>query len=116
MLKWSASQRLKEQVIRVAIAPLLTGLKRFDDRVLRGVKVFGRVLIRRAITAADVAADFAQAQMNPAVTCLQAIFTAFGAGCNWLDLIEVGTLKCHGLSLYEQDTAKDAANKILRSM
>lgn len=73
------------------------------------MKVFGRVLIRRAVTAADVATGLAKTQMHPGVTRLQAIFTALRAGRDCPYLIEVGTLLSHGLSLLIQDTAKPFA-------
>ena len=40
----------------VAIKPLFTGLEARDDRMTRGVKMFGGVLVRRAVTTADVPA------------------------------------------------------------
>jgi len=37
-------QHFHEQVVRVAVAPVLFGLERADDRVLAGVEVLRRVL------------------------------------------------------------------------
>jgi hypothetical protein len=95
----SELEGLKEQVIRVAIAPLLARFERLDDRVKCGMKVFGRVLIRRAVATANVAAGFAQSQVHPGVARLQAIFTPLRAGRDRPYLIEVETLSSHCPSL-----------------
>jgi hypothetical protein len=42
--------------INVAPAPVLSWLKRLDDRVLGMMKMFPRMLIERRVEAADVAA------------------------------------------------------------
>lgn len=73
------------------------------------MKMFGGVLIRRAVATADVTAGFAQSQVHPCVAHLQAIFTPFGPGRDCPYLIEVGTLLNHRLSLLKQDTAKRVA-------
>jgi hypothetical protein len=39
------SERLKEDVVHIAVAPILTRLERFNDRMVGEVEVFGRVLI-----------------------------------------------------------------------
>ena len=47
-----------------------------NDGMLRGVKMFGGVLVLRRIAAADVAAGKTHAQMHPRISDLEAIFTA----------------------------------------
>ena len=54
--------------------------------MLGGVKMLGRVSVGRAIAAADMAANQANTEMDPPATDFQALFTAFGAGGNLLDL------------------------------
>ena len=46
----------EDDVVVVAVAPVLTGLQRADDRVPGLVVMGGRVPIRRGIAAADLAA------------------------------------------------------------
>ena len=57
--------------------------------MLRHVEMLGRVLVLRAIAAADVPARAAEPQVHPAVTHLQALFTALGVRSDLLDLIEM---------------------------
>jgi hypothetical protein len=83
------SQLIEHFFIDIAPAPIFAGLKRFNDRVLRGVKVFGCVLIFRRVAAAYVAARHTQTQMNPGVADLQTVFTAVGARRDFANLIEV---------------------------
>jgi len=54
-----------------------------------GVKVFRGVFVLRGVAAADVAAGETQAQMEPSVAHLEALFAAFGLGLDALDLIEM---------------------------
>ena len=72
-------QTLEEQIIRITVAPLLTGFERLDDRMFSRVIMFRRMTVRRTVAAADVTADLAQAQMEPTSTDLQTIFTAISA-------------------------------------
>src|SRR5262249_47369907 len=70
--------RVEHLPIDVAPAPVLAGLEAADDRMMRRVEVFCGVLVRRIVTAADVAAGQAEAQMNPVCADLQALLTAVG--------------------------------------
>src|SRR5262245_2423078 len=58
-----------------APAPTLVRLERGDDRVLGLMVVPGRVPVRRAVAAADVATRQAQSQMHPSAAGLHAFFT-----------------------------------------
>jgi hypothetical protein len=58
--------------------------------VLGGVKVFGGVLVLGRIAATDVAATQAQAQVDPSIAHLQALFAAVGVGFYLVNLIQVG--------------------------
>ena len=53
--------KLDECIVDIAPAPTLRRIVTFDDRVLGRVKMLVRVLVRRVITAADMAARPAQA-------------------------------------------------------
>src|SRR5437588_4508340 len=66
---------LDERVIRVAIKPAFAGLGGGDHGMSGGVRVFGGVLVRRAVAAKGRAAGLAGPQMNPA----RADLDAFGA-------------------------------------
>jgi hypothetical protein len=57
--------------------------------VLGGVKVFGGVLVFGGIAATDVAATETQAQVDPLIAHLQALFAAFSVGFDVVNLIEV---------------------------
>lgn len=63
--------------------------------MLRGVEVGASMTVLRRITAADVAALEAHAQMNPAIAHFEALFAAFAAGFHILYVVlDVGT-SCH---------------------
>jgi hypothetical protein len=57
--------------------------------------MFGGVLVLGGIAAADVTASEAQAQVDPSIAHLQALFAAFGVGFYLVNLIEVGA-SLHG--------------------
>jgi hypothetical protein len=59
------------------------------------VKMFRSVLVLRRITAADVPAGQAKAQVYPRVADLNAIFADMFAGCFDLDLIQMRALVGH---------------------
>src|ERR1700731_3961702 len=57
-----------------------------------GVEVLGRVLVLRAVAAADMAALHAQAQVHPRVARLQAVLTPLGSvGLDFPDARDVNT-------------------------
>ena len=60
-----------------------------------GVEVFGRVLVFRGITAADVATGFAQPKVDPGIATFKALLTPVRVRLHVLNLIRVGTF--HGL-------------------
>ena len=60
--------------------------------MLRGVKMFGGVLVLGRVAAADVAAGEAHPQMDPSVSDLQTIFTAARAGFDVADFLQVFAL------------------------
>jgi len=56
-----------------------------------GVKMFGRVFVGGVVAAANMPADQADAQMDPTTTDFEAVFTALRAGCDLVNLIQMGT-------------------------
>lgn len=59
--------------IDVAPGPLLAGLERPDDRVTRGVRMRGRMPVRRLVAAADVPAIQANPQVEPLLSRCEAL-------------------------------------------
>jgi hypothetical protein len=63
--------------------------------MLRAMEMGAGMTVLRRITAANVAAFQAHAQMNPAIACFEAVFAAFAAGFHTLYVVlDVGT-SCH---------------------
>ena len=81
---------LHHDFIHVAPHPVLARLKRFHDGVMHLVKMLCGVLVFRAVTAADVAAGEAQAQVNPVIAHLQALLAALAAGVDIVNFLEMG--------------------------
>ena len=61
----SVSSIFAQRTVRIAVQPVLTGLSRCDDRMLRGAGMFSGVTIWRAVAAEGHAARLAGAQMDP---------------------------------------------------
>ena len=81
--------QLDHRIINITIAPAFRRIITLDDGVFGLVIVLGRMSVRRIITAPDVAAGSAEAQMNPTVTRAQAFFATERAGRDIADLIGV---------------------------
>src|SRR5438105_15313033 len=60
-------RQLHRQLVDVAPAPILAGLDRRHDGMMRRMEMHSRVPILRVIAATDMPAGSAQAQMNPGV-------------------------------------------------
>ena len=86
-------------LVDVTPSPIFARFKRSHDGVLCLLEVLGGVPILRGITAADVAADFAKAQMNPRIAHLQALLTPIGLRGWVLYLIQVRASFLHRLPL-----------------
>src|SRR5438445_140673 len=87
---------LEHQLIWIAPEPIFARLIRADDRMLGGAEMFGCVLSRRVVAAADVPAAGAHAQMDPAAARLEALHAAIAAGPHVTNLVEVHALS-HGV-------------------
>jgi hypothetical protein len=76
-----------EQLIRVAPSPMLARLKRLDDRMLSCKKVFGGMLVLRAIAAAHMTAAETETQLDPCVSSFQAVLATLRARRDVVNLI-----------------------------
>src|SRR5262249_32640982 len=80
---------VEHQLVGKAPAPVFAGLERSHDRMLGVMKVLGRVLVLRRITAAHVPALHAQAKVHPSVVHLEALFAAVCAWADFANLTEM---------------------------
>jgi hypothetical protein len=86
----------QKHFVHVTPRPILPRLKRSNDRVPSGVKMFRGVAIRRRVAATDVSARQAKAEVDPGRTHLQTILTPVRARSDVrIDLIEVQTSFVH---------------------
>jgi hypothetical protein len=83
--------RIEHQLVDVTPAPFFARLERFHNRVVGRVEMLGRVAILRVVAAADVAADHAEAQVQPPIAQVQALFATITARRDFLDLIDMLT-------------------------
>jgi hypothetical protein len=102
------SGEIQLHLINVTPAPILAGLKRLYDGMLRVMKVLGRMLVLRRVAAANVAAFQAQSQMDPAIAHFQALLAPASVRSDRPDLIEMRA-GCHVIS-----SLKDATNSYAR--
>ena len=72
-------EAVDHQIVDIAVHPILAGLVRLDDRVLRAVEVLRRVLVGRRVAAADVSAGHAKPQVDPFLSGVQAFLAAVTA-------------------------------------
>src|SRR5437773_12444611 len=73
-----AKSIFEKRVVRIAIQPALARLRRSNDRMFRGVRMFAGMPIWRAVATERDATRLARAQMHPVTANLHALF-AFGA-------------------------------------
>ena len=86
-------------LVDVAPAPIFSGFEGLDDGVFGLVKVPGGMLVLRRIAATNVSAGETQPQVDPAIAGLEAVFAAFGAGRDFVNLLHMATSLGHGFSL-----------------
>ena len=72
----------QEHFVDVTPCPIFARLKRSDDRMAGGVKMFRRVTVWRGIAAAHVSARQAESQVDPGRTHLQTFLATIRAGDN----------------------------------
>jgi hypothetical protein len=92
----------RHNLVHITPDPAFTGLDGAHQRVLRGMKVFGRVLILRRIAAADVTARQTQAEMNPCISGLAALFANMGFRVCKPDLFQMRAFGPHMVPIMPQ--------------
>jgi hypothetical protein len=80
---------LQLDFILEAPAPILAGLKRGDDRVMRAGRVLASVAVFRIIAASHVATGAAQPEVHPGIAHRQAFNTTIAGWSHWLYTIEM---------------------------
>ena len=88
---------VQHPVVCEAIQPVFAGFVRLDDGMIPVVCVLSRVPARAGVTATNMAADSAAAQVNPPAFRLHAFHTAWTAGCSFLNEINVSAGLAHDL-------------------
>jgi len=83
-------------LIGVAPSPVFARLQASHDRVVRRVGVFGRVYVRRRVTAADVSAAQAETKMYPAASHSKTFLATVGIWGNASDLPQMAARDGHG--------------------
>ena len=68
--------KVEHRFVDEAPSPALRRIIALDDRMVRGVKMLGRVLVRRVVAASHVPARAAESKMNPEVAGLEAFLAA----------------------------------------
>jgi hypothetical protein len=74
---------------------MLAGLKRLHDGMMRGMKMFGGMLVLGTVAAADVSTFKAETEVNPSVTHFETFLAAGTARLNLANLVKVRTLVRH---------------------
>jgi len=90
-----ASGSTDHHLVDVAPLPVLARLQGLHDWMLAFLEVLGRVLVLRAVAAADVAAGEAHAQLDPAIALLQAFRAALALRLDRPDLSFVRAFHFH---------------------
>src|SRR3979411_2078872 len=90
-------REIEQDFIDIAPAPPLRRIIALDDRMLRGAKMFGRVLVGRIVAAADVAAAAADPQMQPLTSAVQAFLATERARRHAADAGDVAAALGHRL-------------------
>src|SRR5438067_521622 len=96
-------EAVHRQLVWIAIGPILAGLVRSNGGVLRLLEVLRRMLVRRIVAAADVAARHAKPQMDPFATAGEALLAAVPArvhrfAARIYQLFQMRALLVHGSS------------------
>src|SRR4029077_143917 len=88
------------QLIDVAPAPILAGLDRRHDGMLRRMEVLSRVPILRVIAATDMPAGPAKSQMHPSIAELEAFLATATTWTIGSHKAQMSTLSRHDRHLY----------------
>src|ERR1700730_6908564 len=90
-------RQIEKHFLAIAPAPPLRRIVTLDDRMLVGVKMLGRVFVRRVVTAADVTATAADPQMQPLAAAFEAFLAAERARRDAADAGDMGAAFCHSV-------------------
>jgi hypothetical protein len=91
--------RFHGDLVDVTPDPVFTRLERLHEGMANRMKVLGGVLVLRGITASDVAARQAQAQVDPGVAYGQTFLASLrGTRADILNLIEMGAWGAHAIT------------------
>src|SRR5712692_3146149 len=91
-------RQIEQDFIDITPAPPLRRIVALDDRMLRGVKMPGGVLVGRVVTAADVTAGAADPQMQPLAAAFEAFLAAERARRDAADAGDMRAAFCHSVS------------------
>src|SRR6266852_5180360 len=91
-------RQIEQDFIDITPAPPLRRIVALDDRMLRGVKMPGGVLVGRVVTAADVTAGAADPQMQPLAAASEAFLAAERARRDAADAGDMRAAFCHSVS------------------
>src|SRR5262249_17776325 len=87
--------KIEHDLVHVAPPPTFRRIVALDDRVAGGMEMLGCVPVRRIVTATDVAARPAKAQMNPRRSQFQAFLASAIAGLHVADAFEMSARLPH---------------------
>ena len=90
-------RQVKHDFVNVTPAPAFGRIIGFDDRVIGCMKMLRRVAVGRLITATDMTAGSADAQMQPWIAQLQAFFAPKGTGNDVANSHQMPTALCHSI-------------------
>jgi hypothetical protein len=76
-------------LVNVTPAPIFARLERLNNRMLRFMKMFGRMFVFGIVAAADVSAGQTQTQMDPLVAHFQTFLAPFAARRHLTDLVKM---------------------------
>lgn len=100
---------LDRYFINITPAPILIRLKGLDDGMPCFMEMPGGVFILRIVAAANMTADEAQSQVDPAFAGCQAFFTSLGARLHLLDQMRMGAFFIQGSFLLSRAVARRRA-------
>src|ERR1700730_3142943 len=90
-------RQIEQQFIDIAPAPPLRRIVTVDDGMMGGVKMLGRVFVRRVVTTADVTATAADPHMQPLAAAFEAFLAAERARRDAADAGDMRAAFCHSV-------------------
>jgi hypothetical protein len=90
-------RQIKHDFVNVTPTPAFGRIIGFDDRVIGYMKMLRRVAVGRLITATDMTAGSADAQMQPWIAQSQAFFAPKGTGNDVANSRQMPAAFCHSI-------------------